>query len=163
MLKAQGKALPTDLYSYVPVAETRTIQGYSIKVNGQDVAVELKDGFSFGLHVAWKAGDDVVEVHLPMEARQVVAHEEVEADRGLVAIERGPLVYCLEGVDNGGSLAGIALSPSTSFVPEYKTDLLGGVTILQGQSRRQGRHCRALSRVGQPRQRRDAGVADARK
>ena len=47
----------------------------------------------------WKPGD-VVQLEIPMPVRRVLAHPEVADDRGMVALERGPLVFCLEGADN---------------------------------------------------------------
>ena len=72
--------------------------GYSVKVNGQPVESELQDGY-FTIERRWKKGDKV-EVHFDMEPRVVKAHAKVEADRGRVAVERGPLVYCAEWPDN---------------------------------------------------------------
>ncbi len=126
---AQGKALPTDLYTYLPATNAGNQDTLRVMVNGQTVPAEISQGFA-SLHRTWKTGDQI-QVHLPMEARQVVAHEKVAADRGLVAIQRGPLVYCVEGIDNGGALPAIALTPGTTFTAEFKPDLLNGVTTLK--------------------------------
>jgi DUF1680 family protein len=127
---SQGKPLPTDLYTYLPAPASA--DRVSLKVNGQPVAPEIKEGFA-SIRRAWNAGD-TVEIHLPLEVRQVIAHEKVEADRGLVAIERGPLVYCVEGIDNGGTLPPIALGANATFSSEFKADLLGGVTVVKAKS-----------------------------
>ncbi len=58
----------------------------------EPVESELQDGY-FTIERRWKKGDKV-EVHFDMEPRVVKAHAKVEADRGRVAVERGPLVYC---------------------------------------------------------------------
>ncbi|HVT79483.1 MAG TPA: beta-L-arabinofuranosidase domain-containing protein [Phycisphaerae bacterium] len=129
---SQDKSLPTDLYTFIPQPKSHLPETYWIKVNGQTITPEMKDGFA-SLRRPWKPGD-TVEVHLPMEARQVVAHEKVEADRGLVAIQRGPLIYCIEGADNspaGGALPAITLGADTAFSTEAKPELLGGVTLVK--------------------------------
>ena len=90
----RGQVVPSDLYRY---SDGKRL-GYSVKVNGQPVESELQDGY-FTIERRWKKGDKV-EVHFDMEPRVVKAHAKVEADRGRVAVERGPLVYCAEWPDN---------------------------------------------------------------
>lgn len=81
------------------------------------------------------------------EKLQAVDFTKVEADRGLVALERGPVVYCFEEVDNGKIVkakghdsledareAEVIISNEGSFVPEYKAELLGGVVTLSNGS-----------------------------
>ena len=86
----RGQVVPSDLYRY---SDGKRL-GYSVKVNGQPMESELQDGY-FKIERRWKKGDKV-EVHFDMEPRVVKAHAKVEADRGRVAVERGPLVYCAE-------------------------------------------------------------------
>ncbi len=74
----------------------------ALEVNGQPVAFQIDHGYAvLGRH--WAAGD-TVELRLPMPVHRVLADDPVAADRGRVALERGPIVYCVEGVDNGGSV-----------------------------------------------------------
>ena len=89
---AQDAPVPTDLYSFTDKA-----QAYSISVNGSKVNAKQYDGYAT-LVRNWKAGD-VVEINLPMEVRRVKANDQVEDDRGKLAIERGPIMFCLEGQD----------------------------------------------------------------
>ena len=77
----------------------------------------------------WQPGD-VVELDLPMPVRRVLAHENVVDDRGRVAIERGPIVYCVEGADHGGRVLNLVLPDDAQLTPEHRADLLGGVTVL---------------------------------
>ena len=72
----------------------------SLLVNGDDVPIEAEDGWS-RVSRAWQAGDELT-LELPLEVRFTRADPRVDADRGCVALERGPLVYCLEEVDNAG-------------------------------------------------------------
>ncbi|MFQ5505828.1 MAG: glycoside hydrolase family 127 protein, partial [Planctomycetota bacterium] len=76
-------------------------EGAGCKVNGVAVdASAVRDGY-LQIRRRWNSGDRV-ELDLPMEIRRVQAHPRVEADRGRIALMRGPLVYCLEAADNGG-------------------------------------------------------------
>jgi DUF1680 family protein len=80
----------------------------------------------------WKKGD-TVELILPMAIRRVAASAKVAEDRGKVALERGPLVYCLEGIDPNGDVLARELSDSASLCTHWRPDLLGGVMVVQGE------------------------------
>jgi len=71
-----------------------------------------------------------------MPIRRVLANEKVEADRGRVAIQRGPIVYCAEGCDNGGSVDDIEIPDKAKLRAEPRPDLLGGVTVITGNAAR---------------------------
>ena len=89
----KGKVVPSDLYSY---ADGKRL-GYLISVNNQQLYPEIHDYITIDRQ--WKKGDKV-QIHFDMEPRFVRANNKVEADRGMVAVERGPLVYCAEHPDN---------------------------------------------------------------
>jgi len=125
---AQGRPVPGDLYKYLD----STVAPVGLKVNGKAEALKLKHGFA-SIERRWKQGD-VVELSLPMPVRRVVAHEAVKDDAGLVAIERGPIVYCLEGSDNKDVFR-LVLPDEAKLVAEPRGDLLGGVTVIQGEGR----------------------------
>ncbi len=126
---AQGRPVPGDLYRYATEATPPVL----LTVNGQSVGLDLQDGYAT-IRREWK-GNDVVELDLPMPIRRVVAHENVVDDRGRVAIERGPVLYCIEGADHGGRVLNVVLSDEAELSPEHRTDLLDGVTVLQGTAR----------------------------
>jgi len=88
--------VPGALYRYVPQAQ----QDWAVEVNGQAVKCEVEMGFAV-VQRRWKPGDRVA-LSLPMPVRFSTCLDKVEANRGRVAVTRGPLVYCAEGVDNGG-------------------------------------------------------------
>jgi hypothetical protein len=71
---------------------------------------------------------------MPMPVRRVLAHEAVEADRGRVAVERGPLVYCAEWPDNDGRVSNLVLPDGAALAAEARPDLLGGVVIIKGEA-----------------------------
>ena len=92
--------VPGDLYHYVDTTAQRDT--WQIRVNGSIEDVPLDKGFA-SISRIWNAGDEV-ELTLPMDVRFNGANENIEADRGRLAVTRGPLVYCAEGVDNDGSV-----------------------------------------------------------
>ncbi|WP_225844791.1 glycoside hydrolase family 127 protein [Streptomyces sp. HPF1205] len=102
--------------------------GHRVSVAGQDVPAAADDGW-LRLERAWTAGEEVV-LELDMAPRLVEADPRVDAVRGCVAIERGPLVYCLEGVDNPGGLDDVVLDPTGPLTEEEHPELLGGVTTV---------------------------------
>jgi uncharacterized protein len=125
---AQGKPVPGDLYRY---RETEILP-YSLSVNGQEVSPTVEKGYAV-LKRTWKAGD-TVELNLPMPIHRVLPNSQIEADRERVALERGPLVYCIEGIDNGGESQSVVLPDSTELVAEHRQNLLGGVTVLRAKN-----------------------------
>jgi DUF1680 family protein len=121
----QGAVVPGNLYSY---SDKKTL-GYSIKVNGQKIGSKVDKGY-FNINRSWKKGDRV-EIHFDMEPRTVKAHPAVEADRGKVAIECGPLVYCAEWPDNDFNIFSIILNRKPEFRVESKPELLYGINTIQ--------------------------------
>ena len=99
-----GRPMPSDLYRYS--AESK--RGFSVRVNGKSVNAPVIKGYAV-LKRTWNAGD-TVEMSLPMDVNTVVSQDNIVANRGRVALERGPLVYCFEAVDNGDSVSDIVLS-----------------------------------------------------
>ncbi len=125
---ALNRPVPTDLYAYTEPAEGAP----SLRVNGEPVDLALDKGYAM-IARTWKAGD-VVELSLPMPVRRVVAHDAVEADRGRVAVERGPLVYCAEWTDNDGRVSNLVLPDGAALAAEMRPDLLGGVVVVTGEA-----------------------------
>ncbi len=79
----------------------------------------------------WQDGD-VVTLDLPMPAQRVYAHPAIAADAGNVAIQRGPLVYCLEQADQSMPLDRVALPQAVELAASFDPELLGGVVTLAG-------------------------------
>jgi len=109
---------------------------HKIAVNGETIDAPVEKGYA-QLDRKWSNGDSV-DLDLAMPVLRVWSNPRVAANVGRVALQRGPIVYCLEGVDNSGRVRSMSLPPETPVTAEHRPDLLGGVTVLTG---------RALARV----------------
>ncbi len=128
---AFGRLVPSDLYRYVvPPAETPRLA-----VNGEPVDLQrLERGYA-KLSKVWKPGDRI-EMHLPMPPRRVVSHPAVSNNLGRVAIERGPIVYCIEGADHPARVVrNLWLPDDAPLSAEERPDLLGGVVVVRASAR----------------------------
>ena len=138
-----GEPVPSDLYGYAdtvtPVASTRSgfdvklgkvAVGLTIKVNGSEFSGGPDNNGFLQLTRKWKPGD-TIELSLPMPVHQLLAHEKVKADAGRFAVERGPLVYCAEGADNGGHVLDKVFPGRVRFDVQPRPELLGGITTLR--------------------------------
>ena len=106
----RGKVVPSDLYTY---SDNKRL-GYTVSVNGNVVqAIDLERGY-FSITRKWKK-DDKIQIHFDMQPRIVRANNKVEADRGMVAVERGPLVYCAEHPDNSFDIMGVLMNQEPQF------------------------------------------------
>ena len=105
-----GRPVPSDLYTQTVPG---TLADFKVKVNGKMVEVEPARGYC-AIDRKWKRGD-VVEVAMNMPVRRIKAHEKVEADIGRLAVERGPIVYCAEGADNGGKAFDAVIPADAAF------------------------------------------------
>jgi DUF1680 family protein len=122
---ARNEAIPSDLYQFANASDKKV----EIKINGEPAEYTMQNGYAV-LNKTWKK-DDVVEVNLPMEVRRVVANENVKDDIGKIALQRGPVIYCAEWVDNNGKAANIIIPNNTTFTTEFKSDLLNGVELIK--------------------------------
>ena len=95
-----------------------------------------KNGY-FELARIWQPGD-TVEVNFNMSAQRIVTNPQVKSNLGKVALCRGPMIYCLEAIDNEGSTRDIALPRTNQLEASFESDLLGGVTVLRGAANRRG-------------------------
>ncbi|WAJ27933.1 glycoside hydrolase family 127 protein [Antarcticirhabdus aurantiaca] len=109
--------------------------GVSVHVNREpvDLAAGTANGY-LTLRRVWAAGD-VVELDIDMPVERLRAHPKVGADQGRVALQRGPLVYCLEEADNGAFLNSVVLRPGSAFRCEPAEDLGGAVALVAEASR----------------------------
>ncbi len=106
---------------------------FQVAVNDERVEQPSIEKGYLVLRRQWKEGDRV-NLHLAMPVERWEAHPAVVADRGRVALQRGPLVYCLESVDNAFDVRRCALAKDPRFSTEYRPDLLGGVVVVQADT-----------------------------
>ena len=126
---AQNEVIAGDLYTFVHKTDQKPV----IEVNGKTVALNMDNGYA-GIKRQWKKGD-TVRLDLPMPVRRVIAHEKVTADKDKVALQRGPIVYCLEWPDNeGGNVLGLMIPDDVALNTEFRKDLLGGVAVVMGKA-----------------------------
>ena len=123
---ARNQPVPTDLYRYADKLQPEV----SLSVNGQPQPIQLEQGY-VAVTRRWQSGD-VLTLNLAMPVRRVVAHARVADDVGRVALERGPVVYCFEGVDNQDKVFQLVVPDDVAFASQVRPDLLGGVTVLCG-------------------------------
>lgn len=107
-------------------------QSFDLKLNGQNVNSSLQKGYRT-IERTWKT-DDVVELDLDMNAFLVEADPRVDSVRGCIAIQRGPIVYCLEEQDQEPdvNLLDVKIDPGQELTSHWQGDLLGGVITLEG-------------------------------
>ncbi|BCM94173.1 non-reducing end beta-L-arabinofuranosidase [Abditibacteriota bacterium] len=115
------------------------VNGASVELNGKPIKSLVIANNYAQLERTWKKGDTVT-LHLPMPVERVKADPRVAADVGRVALMRGPIVYCLEGTDNGGPINSLLLPSDAAIQAEHRSDLLGGVTVLKGTAQRLSIH-----------------------
>ena len=123
---SRNQPVPSQLYRYV---QGRT-EGASLTVNKAPLKIAPKKGYAV-IQRAWKKGDSVT-LNLPMPIRRVLCHENVTSNRGKVALERGPLVYCAEGADNGPVL-GTTLADEAKLRSAFRPNLLQGVEVIEAE------------------------------
>lgn len=115
---------------------------WQLAINGALVAKPKVDRGYAVLQRQWRKGD-VVSLDLAMPVERLEARPDVKADNGRVAIQRGPLVYGFEGLDNDGGNVDLTLPADPQFGFEHRADFLGGVTVIIGQGA-DGHHVRAI-------------------
>ena len=126
----RGEVIPSDLYRFADKKKT----GYSVKVNGETVDGELENGY-LAISRRWKKGD-VVELSLDMTPRLVAANEKVADDRGKMAVERGPLVYCAEWPDNENIDLFSVLLPREAQLAVTGEKAPGGACVIAAKAQR---------------------------
>lgn len=122
----KGDVVPSDLYTY---ADGKDL-GYSVTVNGASAEGTLTEDGYYTIERVWSEGDKV-DVAFDMEPRAVKAHELVEADKGKVAFERGPIVYCAEWPDNDFDVREVVVEADAELEVVERADMLYGINQLK--------------------------------
>jgi len=132
---ARDQPVASDLYRFVDNGGEKPV----ITVRGRNaeperVALDVRDGY-VRIRRNWKRGD-TIHLTLPMPARRVVAHAGVKDDEGRIAIQRGPLVYAVEAIDNGGRALDLVVPRGAVLRSRFRPDLLNGVEVISGEGSR---------------------------
>ncbi len=127
---SSNEPVPSDLYTF----RQKTNKQTTIKVNGKSYPIVIKNGYAV-ISKTWQIGDKI-EVNFPMEVKTIKSHEKVAANKGKLAIQRGPILYCAEGVDNNGQVLNLSILENKKFKAKFKPTLLEGVTTLKGKGLR---------------------------
>ncbi len=123
---ANNVAVPGGLYSFTDSSNSVA----RILLNGKEIAITMDKGYAV-IDREWKKGD-VVELRLPMEVRKISSRNELQANNGRVALQRGPMVYCVEGADNDGRAWNIFLPEKVGLTAEPGNILDEPVMLLKG-------------------------------
>ncbi len=108
-------------------------RNWSASVNGNKaVGVKVENGYAF-FNGNWKAGDEI-ELNFELQIEIIQANPKVRANAGKIAIQRGPLVYCLEEVDNGAILSALSIDTDSEFVAETDKGLADNAVVIKGKA-----------------------------
>ena len=131
---AQGKYDPGNLYSFTSPSSEK----FTLTINGKTESVRVKDGFAV-LKRKW-SNKDVIEVSFPSDVQLVKADDRVLESKGMVAVTRGPIIYCVEGLDHRldftNNIFSLIVPESTKLEYLYDPALLGGIGTVQGSVER---------------------------
>jgi DUF1680 family protein len=126
---ARNEPVASDLYAFADKNSETAV----VKLNGKPVPMQVEKGY-VAITRTWKAGD-TIDLALPMPVRRVVANNLVDADRSRVAIQRGPIVYAAEWVDNpNGKVRNLVLPATAKLAAEFRPNLLNGVEVVKGRA-----------------------------
>jgi hypothetical protein len=127
--------VPGDLYRFADHAgEQPSITVRSGNASAERIPVDVRDGY-VRIRRNWKRGD-TLHLTLPMPARRIVAHAGVKDDEGKVALQRGPLVYAIEGIDNDGRALDLVIPRDAALRARFRAELLNGVEVISGAGSR---------------------------
>ena len=121
---AQNEPSPGNTYEYLKKSDAHFV----ISLNNKPALYQMENGYAV-IDRQWKEGD-VLQLSLPMEVREVVAIDSIKDDRNRLALQRGPLVYCVEHADNEGKAMNFIIPDNTSFTTEKQDDLLNGIVTI---------------------------------
>lgn len=104
----------------------------TLKINGENTEFPSAQNGYVTIERAWNSGD-TVEIDFAMSPRLSEAHPRIDPTRGSLAIERGPLVYCLEQIDNAADISDVEINPAAPLQTEWQPDLMGGTMLIKAE------------------------------
>ena len=126
----QGEPVPSDLYSYINPKK----ENVEISVNGKKQKVKIgKDGYA-KISKNW-GKDDIVDINFPMNIHRTVSNENVTENHNKVSIERGPIVYCLEWVDNNENVLNSVLADTVELTAAELPEIFNQMVMISGDAK----------------------------
>ncbi|MDX2443832.1 MAG: glycoside hydrolase family 127 protein [Bacteroidales bacterium] len=123
---AQNEVIASDLYHFSEISEEKI----QLSLNGKRIKPKMENGY-VEIHRNWKKGDEL-ELLLPMPIRKVISNEAVIENKDKIAYQRGPLVFCVEGIDNeNGKVLNLIADIETPTETNFKKDLLNGTQVIR--------------------------------
>jgi uncharacterized protein len=120
-----NEPVPGELYRYENVAHAQPV----ILVNGVRSDYKVVDGYAV-INRLWKKQDEVT-IELPMTVKRVLSNPLIKENKDRIALQYGPLLYCVEGIGNENDISGLILPANTLFNTEFDASLLGGVNAIR--------------------------------
>jgi len=128
----KNEVLPGDLYTYIHnYSEQPTIM-----VNGNAINANIKNGY-VSIKREWSANDEI-SLDFHMSVRMVKANDGVKEDIDKRSFEYGPLVYCVEEIDNSGTIDKLTLTNNMDWSVTKNVDILGGINVVTGENKTSG-------------------------
>ena len=124
---AVNQPVPSDLYSYINAQKS----DYKLLVNGKEFSATEEKGYVI-IDRIWKKGDKI-SYQLPMEIKRTISNENVVANRGLVSLERGPLLYCIESTDNDFDVNQYIIPDNANLKLMFDKEKFSGINVIQGE------------------------------
>jgi len=122
----KNEVLSSDLYSYTDHLDNEI----SIFLNGKEIKYDTYRGYA-SITREWKQGEKII-IHFPMNIRRVISNNKVKENVNKAALEYGPIVYCVEGIDNNNQLDNLTLPDYAVLNIEKRSDLLSGINTIVG-------------------------------
>ncbi len=127
---ARNEAFPTNLYFFEDNDTTQT----TVFLNGKEIDIVIKNGYAY-IDRKWENGDEII-VKFPMTPRRVKSNKLVKADEGRVALQRGPIIYCIEAIDQQASgVNKVVLDKEVQVHYDYQSAMLNGIGTLTGATK----------------------------
>ena len=125
---SQNSVLPFDLYTY----NTSIDEKIQLTLNGEPIPFQIEERY-ITITRTWNKGDNLT-LDFPMKARSVVTNSKVVENQGKIAIEKGPIVYAFEEIDNNLPLEQMEISSGGPFETKFDLNLLNGVEVLSSNA-----------------------------
>ena len=126
---ARNEAIYGNIYSFKDNSDISA----SVKINGEDYSYVMHNGYAV-LKRVWNTGDKIL-LELPMEPKKLIAHEQIKADRDKFAIQRGPFVYCAEGIDNTGTINAFKYDLDADLTTRFDSIIMNGIQLVSLRSK----------------------------